>query len=66
LKGNPALDPELRKKNCNNSRKSLELLENAGPDVSFIIENNKPVKLSAQERAIKVREAQAAIKAYCD
>lgn len=66
VKGNPALDPELRKENCKKSKKSLELLENAGPDVSFIIEDNKPVKLSPEERALKTKEAQAAIKAYCD
>jgi len=65
-KGNPALDPALRKENCNKSKKSLKLLESAGPDVRFIIENGKPVKLSAEERALKTKEAQAAIKAYCD
>ncbi len=66
VKGNPALDPALRKENCNKSKKSLRLLESAGPDVRFVIENGKPVKLSAEERALKTKEAQAAIKAYCD
>ena len=65
-KGNPALDPELRRENCEKSKKSLELLESAGPDVRFIIEDGKPVKLSREERELKSKEARAGIKAYCD
>ncbi len=66
VRGNPALDLELRRENCKKSKKSLELLESAGPDVRFIIEDGKPVKLSPEERALKSKEARAAIKAYCD
>jgi len=64
--GNPALDPKLRKDYCEKGRKILQVLEEAGPDTVFITEDNKTMKLGPEERTRKTREAQAAVKAYCD
>ncbi len=64
--GNPALDPELRKDYCEKGRKILKVLEEAGPDTVFVTEENKSMKLGPEERARKIREAQAVVKAYCD
>ncbi|WP_456405354.1 DUF4124 domain-containing protein [Thiolapillus sp.] len=65
-KGNPALDAQLRKESCEKGKKNLEVLENAGPDMGFVTEDNKLVKFTPEEKARKIKEAQAAIKAYCD
>jgi len=65
-KGNPALDAKLRKEYCEKGKKNLEVLENAGPDMGFVTEDNKLVKFTPEEKATKIKEAQAVIKAYCD
>lgn len=65
-KGNPALDTQLRKEYCEKGRKNLEVLENAGPDMGFVTEENKLVKFTPEEKARKIKEAQAVVKAYCD
>ncbi len=65
-KGNPALDAGLRKEYCEKSRTILKALEEAGPDTVFVTEDNKSIKLDSREKAKKIKEAQAAIKAYCD
>ena len=64
--GNPALDPQLRKEYCEKGKKNLEVLENAGPDMGFVTEDNKLVKFTPEEKALKIKEAQAVVKAYCD
>ncbi|WP_457668180.1 DUF4124 domain-containing protein [Thiolapillus sp.] len=66
IKGNPALDPQLRKEYCEKGKKNLEVLENAGPDMGFVTEDNKLVKFTPAEKATKIKEAQAVVKAYCD
>jgi hypothetical protein len=65
-RGNPALDDELRQKYCETGKKNLDLLENSAPDMGFVTEDNKLLKFSPEEKALKIREAQAVIKAYCD
>lgn len=65
-KGNPALDAKLRKEYCEKGRKNLDVLENTGPDMGFVTEDNKLVKFTPEEKALKIKEAQAVIKAYCD
>jgi len=64
--GNPALDAELRKKYCETGKKNLELLENSGPEMGFVTEDNTLMKFSPEEKAVKIKEAKAVIKAYCD
>lgn len=64
--GNPALDVDLRKKYCKTGRKNFDLLENSAPEMGFVTEDNKLIKFSMEEKAQKIREAQAVIKAYCD
>ena len=66
VKGNPALDPELRRKYCEKGRKNLEILESAKPGAGFFTEDKKLVKFSPEEKALRMKEAEAAIKAYCD
>ncbi len=66
VKGNPALDPALRKEYCKKGRQNLKVLENAEPGMGFVTEDNKLVKFTPEEKALKIKEAQAVIKAYCD
>ncbi|HEC05426.1 MAG TPA: DUF4124 domain-containing protein [Thiolapillus brandeum] len=66
VKGNPALDPELRREYCEKGRKNLEILESAKPGAGFFTEDKKLVKFTPEEKALRMKEAEAAIKAYCD
>ncbi len=66
VKGNPALDTALRKEYCEKGRQNLKVLENAEPGMGFVTEDNKLVKFTPEEKALKVKEAQAVVKAYCD
>ena len=65
-KGNPALDPGLRKQYCDKGRKNLEVLQNADPGMGFVTEDKKLIRLNADEIAVKIKESEAVIKAYCD
>ncbi len=65
-KGNPALDDELRKEYCERGRQNLKVLEEAGPDYSFVTADKKLVKFSPEEKEEKIKEAKAVVKAYCD
>ncbi|WP_457674551.1 DUF4124 domain-containing protein [Thiolapillus sp.] len=66
VKGNPALDPELRKEYCDKGRKVLEVLKSATPDMEFLTEDGKSVKYTREELDAKKKEAQMAVRAYCD
>ena len=66
IKGNPALDPELRREYCEKGRKNLEVLQNTGSEMGFVTEDNKLVKFTPEEKALKIKESQAAVKAYLD
>ncbi len=65
-KGNPALDPGLRKQYCEKGRKNLKVLQNAEPGMGFVTEDKKLIRLNADEIAVKIKESEAVIKAYCD
>ena len=65
-KGNPALDPGLRKQYCEKGRKNLAVLQNAEPGMEFVTEDKKLIHLNADEIAVKIKESEAVIKAYCD
>ncbi|WP_082030742.1 DUF4124 domain-containing protein [Thiolapillus brandeum] len=64
--GNPALDAELRRKYCEKGRKNLEVLQNAKPGMGFVTEDKKLIRLDADEIAVKIKESESVIKAYCD
>ncbi|WP_456379498.1 DUF4124 domain-containing protein [Thiolapillus sp.] len=66
IKGNPALDTALRKEYCEKGKQNLQVLENAGPDMGFVTEDNELMKFTPEEKALKIKEAQVVIKAYCD
>ena len=65
-KGNPALDPELRREYCEKGRKVLEVLNGATPDTEFLTEDGKTVKYTREGLEQKKKEAGMAVKAYCD
>jgi len=66
VKGNPALDPALRKEYCKKGRQNLKVLEESDSDARFKTSDGQVVAFTAEERALKVKEAKAVIKAYCD
>lgn len=65
-KGNPALDQELRKENCENARSNLALIRNATAGDTFKNADGEDVSFSADELAAKIRENEVAEKAFCD
>ena len=66
VKGNPALDDGLRKEYCEKGRQNLKVLEEAGPKMGFVTEDGDLVRFSPEEKALKIKEAKAIVKAYCD
>ncbi len=66
VKGNPALDKELRKEYCQAGRQNLKVLEVAKPGDSLMTADKKLVEYSAEEIEQKIQETKAVIKAYCD
>jgi len=65
-KGNPALDTKLRKEYCKKGHQNLKVLEEAGPDMGFVTEDHKLLKFTPEQKAMKIKEARAVVKAYCD
>ena len=66
VEGNPALDPKLRQEYCAKGRKNLELLKKSKPGTGFVTEDKKLIKLNAEDLALKIKESEAVIRAYCD
>lgn len=65
-KGNPALDQELRTKSCDDARSNLALLRNSKAGDKFQTAEGEGVSYNAEELAVKIRENEAAEKAYCE
>ncbi len=65
-KGNPALDKELQKKYCEDSRSNLALLKNNKPGDKYKTANGEEVSSTEEQLSIMIRYSEAAEKAYCD
>lgn len=65
-KGDPVLDADLRKQNCDSARHNLKMLNMATPDARFKQADGSEVKFSQAELNKKVEENKALEKAWCD
>ena len=63
---NPALDDATRKAYCETGKRNLKLLADSPGTSLFKTESGEAVRYTAEEVAIKIKENQAVVKAYCD